>query len=795
MEATEHTHASNTESEVHRSQPVHHGATTSHSPAEPPAPSRSKKGFVDRLKKEITEKVRPKHVVAGFIYLVIALVVFYPITLHMTNVAPGVGGDIYSNIWGMWWISYTLLHAPSQMWHTYLLFWPVGSNIAYFTTAPIASILMGPFQAVSLTFAYNMIFFMGFVISGIGMFILADYITKNGYAAFLAGVIFAYSSYHIAAMGHLDWMDIGWIPITLYFFLRMLRDDRKFMYSIGFAISMVLAIFMGDIEQGIMTVVLLFVVLVCYLIYPKTRRLVISKRFVLSLGLGILLTFIVGSWGFIPLLHGITTPGGLSTVNNRNTLADDAIWSDPILSFFLPSPYNGLIGGISSAYSNIYTLDPTERVAYIGYIALALSIYAIVKNFKTARIWIIIAVIFGWLTLGPYVEIGAYSTAGLPGIYQLYHYIPLFSILQEADRFYAVFSVAIAMLAAIGLKEIMGKMSGVHLPAINTKSIALVGILSVLILIESTGIMTPRAAAINSVKITTPPFYSIMANYSTQFSILQLPIILNNNVPQPDLAAGEASYYTAISHKPILGGYGGRINTTQQLTLLSIPLAVAVYNLQNGNFTYSSPVKENYTAATLLSLYNYETAFVVLNEQALGASQLAELYTYCVAAFGQPVYRDNSTIVFSTLASINASIFRSYVSYPQVLDWQPFSTFINGSTETLWEPVYPGLVSVFAPYKNTTDVLREVSSGLPYTINTTVSFSAAAVDGPTRLIVETPTSASSYSVLLTANLTSKLVPYSFNTNMVSGPDGNPLLFLEQGSGIAGISNITVRKSA
>ena len=791
MEATEH--ASHTQSAVH-SQTVHRDPVASQSSGEPPKPNVGRRGFAGRLGKGIAEKVKPKHIIAGFIYLVIALVVFYPITARMASVAPGVGGDVYSNIWGMWWISYTFLHAPSHMWYTYLLFWPIGSNIAYFTTAPIASILMGPFQAISLTFAYNMIFFMGFVISGIGMFILADYITKNGYAAFVAGVIFAYSSYHIAAIGHLDWMNIGWIPITLYFFLRMLRDDKKFLYSIGFAVSIVLAIFMGDIEQGIMTTVLIFVVLICYLIYPKTRRLVVSKRFAGSLAFGIVLTFILGSWGFLPLLHGITTPGGLANVNSRNNLANDAVWSDPILSFFLPSPYNGLIGGISSAYSSIYALDPTERIAYIGYIAIILSLYAIVKNFKDARLWIIIAVIFGWLALGTYVEFGAYSTGGLPGLYQLYHYIPGFSILQEADRFYAVFSIAIAMLAAIGLKRVVEKMSSARLPAINSKALVIVGALSILIIAESAGIMTPAAAAINSVRITTPTFYSIMANYSTQFSILQLPIILNNNVPQPDLAAGEASYYTAISRKPVLGGYGGRINTTQQLTLLSIPLAVAVYNLQNGNFTYSSPVRENYTAATLLSLYNYETAFVVLNEQALSVSQLAELYSYGVAAFGQPVYRDNNTIAFSTLAAINASIFRSYVSYPQALDWQPVSTFVNGSVETLWEPIYPGLISVFAPYRNATNILSKAASGVPYTINTTVSFSAVALKGAAQLVVETPTSASTYGMLFTANLTNKLLPYSFNMQMVSGPNGNPLLFLAQGNGIAGISNITMRRS-
>ena len=746
---------------------------------------------VHYLKGLIKEKVKLKHVLSGIIYLLISLVIFYPIALHMSSLAPGIGGDTYLNMWGMWWISYTFLHAPASMWYTYLLFWPVGSNIAYFTTAPIASILMSPFQAISLTFAYNMIFFSGFIITGMGMFILADYITKNKYAAFFAGIVFAFSAYHTAAaLGHLDWMDIGWVPLVLYFFLRMLKEEKKYLYSIGMAFSFVFAVFMGDIEQGIMAVVMLFVVIVCYAIYPKTRRLVLRKKFFAALGVGIIAMLVLGSWGFIPLLHGVLVKGGLQNVNSRNTLQNDAVSSDPILSFFLPSPYNGLIGGISSAYKSIYSVVPDERIAYIGYIAIILLLYGVFKNFKEARLWIVIAFVFGWLSLGPFIELGGYASSGVPGIYTLFHYIPGFNILQEADRFYVVFSIAIAIMAALGMRSLIEKISKMNHANRTALLYGTVAALSILFIAESAGMMTPRIVALDTTHITVPAFYSIIANYTSQFSILQLPIIINNNVPFPDLAAGQATFYTAISHKPILGGYGGRINTTQELTLFSIPLAVAVYNMQNGNFTYTSPVNENYTAATLLSLYNYQTAFVVLNRQALNASELAELYAYSETVFGKPVYEDNSTIVFSTLNAINQSIYRQYVAYPFVLDWQPISTFVNGSVVDLWEPINPGLISVFAPYRNDTGILKKVSSAVPYTLNTTVRFSALATGRGAQLIIGVPNSSGRYSKIAAFNITDRLSSYSFTTQMVSGPLGNPLFFLPAGPGAVGIYNIT-----
>ncbi len=733
-------------------------------------------------------KIHRKHVIAGVIYLLISLVIFSPIAANMSTVAPGVGGDLYTNLWGIWWANYAVFQTHTNLWYTYLLFWPVGSNIAYFTFAPIAAILTAPFQSISITFAYDMIFFLGFLISGLGMFVLADYIVKNKYAAFFAGIVFAFGAFHVAvAIGHLDWMVIGWVPVALYFFIRMIKDEHKYQYAIGLGASLVLATFMGDVEQGLMTAVLLAVVFVCYLLYPKTRHLFKSRKLWYALALSAIAAFIIGSWGFMPLIHGYTAPGGASNINSRNTLPNDAEWSSPILSFLLPSPYNGLLYGLASNYSSIYSVDPNERIAYIGYTAILLAIIGIWKNFKASRLWIIIAIFFGWMVLGPFVQLGQYTGGGLPGIYYIYHYIPGFNVLQEADRFYVVFSIAIAMLAAFGMKSLVEKFQK---PKIDMRLIGVLGIFTVLFLAESSGVMTTAFAQLTTTTVSVPQFYKDLGATPGNFTVLQLPIILNNYIQYPDLAAGQASFYTSASHKPILGGYGGRINETQQLSLLAIPLAVAVYNLQLGNFTYQSPVIENYTAESLLSLYNYQTGFVVINEQVFNASDLSQLESYGVATFGQPIYADNNTIAFSTQKAINASLFKSYVSYPFLPDWTGYSVLINGTYLNLWQAGYPGLISVFAPYKNATDIQAKVYSRVPYTINTTVSFVGISNNGASSLLVEVPVSQTSYQKVAEINLTSTLTGYSFNMSMVSGAQGNPLLFVTQGTGTPLFGGIT-----
>ena len=80
-------------------------------------------------------------IISTLIYLVIALVVFYPLTLHMGSNVPGSpGGDTYQNLWFLWWAKYAVLNQHTNVFQTSLLFWPVGASLVYQTMAPLLGI-------------------------------------------------------------------------------------------------------------------------------------------------------------------------------------------------------------------------------------------------------------------------------------------------------------------------------------------------------------------------------------------------------------------------------------------------------------------------------------------------------------------------------------------------------------------------------------------------------------------------------------------------------------------------------
>ncbi len=772
-----------------------------HEPAPQPAhtesASKSKKidisGVLNKIKKE--------PILAFLIYLVIALIMFAPIAANMKSVAPGTGGDTYDNLWSLWWVNYATFNLHASIWSTFLLYFPVGANLVYQTMSPLGSLMVGAFEAISVPFAYNVFLFLGFALSGICMYILADYITKNKYAAFFAGLVFAFSSTHIPmALDHIDWIMVGWIPLALYFFLRMIREyDNKYINAAGLGIAFVLTVFMGDIEQGVILVILFILILVVYALYKGTRHLLLNKTTWIAIVVALIIAFVLGSWGFLPIINTIIQPGGLSNANYLNTFQYNELWSDDLLSFFLPSYYNGLFNGIAtSAYYQIFAADPSERAAYIGYTVLALAIFGIYKSFRNVRLWLIIALVFGWLALGPFVQISGAITP-IPGLYYAYHSIPYLSIIREPGRFDIIFVLAVSIIAAVGVKEFTESKA---MKGMFSNPLLLISLLSVLFLIESNGY--PLTSTLLNQDVTNasiPNFYAGLNQVGGNFSVLSLPALPNSASPQPQLYGGEATYYETANGRPIVGGEVTRENYSQQVSLFTMPLVVQASSLQaTGSFAYASPVNQNYSNQTIVSLYNYRTGFVVLMRQAYNTSSLNTLGEYLVSLFGNPVYVDNTTIAFATSNAINNTLFKSYVAYPSPSDWQEVGTYVNGSQRVIWEPGYPGAMVVYAPYANTTNIGNKIYARQIDFVNTTVSFQAMSLSGgPATFVLGTLNeSTGSIQPLTTLNLTTQLKEYSDNISLPSGPYASTLLFLvEQPSTgtqqVIGVSNITFSK--
>jgi hypothetical protein len=672
-----------------------------------------------------------KYLLPLIIYLSIALIIFWPVTLNITSImatgGPGISragtGDFFQNLWSMWWVNYAIFNLHTSPYYTHLLFYPVGANLATETLSPLAFLFSYPFQAVNLGFAFNILLFFDFALSGLFMFLLADYVVKNKYAAFIAGVLFTFSSFHMthALFGQSNWVSIEFLPLFILFFLFMVKD-KKPLSILGTSVSFVFLVFFGDPEQGILALLFVALMLLIKLISSEGRKEILNKKFFVSVFSAAILIFILGSPFFVPIILGIMH-GALSEANESSTIINTMIWSNPVLSFFLPPPYNPLFIALSNSYFNVYAVDSTERIAYLGWIAIALSLFAIIKMASKKKLrelstWIVIGIIFAWFSLGPYLQMGALSqtpSTTLPGIYLLYMNIPILNLVREPARFDLIVTLCMAILAGFGFKEIVESIKTKAVTE-NKQILYLITIfVTALILVECCGIPS-NSAYIHSyfLSLSMPKSYYQLAKVPGNFSVMLLPT-LSSYTNRPNLYTGESMYYQTAFMKPILGGYVGRENSTQEYSRLNIPLSIAAASLQAGGlFTYTSPIKENYTNVTLYFLSKYNTGAISVINQAFNATDVFILNAYLDSVFGSPTYSDNATSIWLVGNTVQKADNRSVVAYISQGNWTLGClglgmTFCNSSQNTLWYGPNLRAINVSVP-KNRTKLLMSFSA-------------------------------------------------------------------------------------
>ena len=76
--------------------------------------------------------------------------------------------------------------------------------------------------------AYNLTFLISFFLSAYAMYVLVRYLTGHRGAAFVAGLVFAFSPYHVSGNwdGQMNLANTQWLPLAPWFLLRTVDHKR-----------------------------------------------------------------------------------------------------------------------------------------------------------------------------------------------------------------------------------------------------------------------------------------------------------------------------------------------------------------------------------------------------------------------------------------------------------------------------------------------------------------------------------------------------------------------------------------
>jgi len=178
--------------------------------------------------------VRADSAKAALGYAALAVALTWPLARGLTHDLPGDFGDPLLNCWILAWDASrflrTLAGHPSALagyWNANI-FHPHPLALAYSDHLTPQAIQILPVYALTHNpvLCYNLLFLSTFVLSGLGMYLLARELTGNRAAAFVAGLAFAFAPYRIGSTPHLQVLSSAWMAFALCGFRRFF-DTRS----------------------------------------------------------------------------------------------------------------------------------------------------------------------------------------------------------------------------------------------------------------------------------------------------------------------------------------------------------------------------------------------------------------------------------------------------------------------------------------------------------------------------------------------------------------------------------------
>jgi hypothetical protein len=175
--------------------------------------------------------------------LLASLVATLPIATVAGTALPGNLGDPLLNAWAIGWGADRLAHGLSDFWHA-PVFHPHGHALAYSEHLLGVTLFVAPVYWLTgnAILAHNAAFVLSYAHAGLGMYLLARYLTGRRDAAALAALAFAFGPYRTAGpITHVQFLVSGWLPIALWLLHRYLASGSRRALA-GFAAAFVLQV-------------------------------------------------------------------------------------------------------------------------------------------------------------------------------------------------------------------------------------------------------------------------------------------------------------------------------------------------------------------------------------------------------------------------------------------------------------------------------------------------------------------------------------------------------------------------
>jgi hypothetical protein len=393
-----------------------------------------------------------KVTLVGAFFIALTLLKTYPLIRHFGTHLPGGLSDPLLVTWILAWDVHALTTDPLNLFNTNI-FYPVQNTLALSEHMIAVVPIFAPayFLTGNPVFAYNTVFFLTFIFSGLTMFLLVHHWTGNFWAASVSGCLFAFAPIRFAELSHLQLANFYWAPLVFLFLDKFAWSKRwadLAWFAVFYWLQMLASVYLGwfiTIGVGV------------YVLYHMIRidRGLLDRAMIPRYA-----AFIVGSLIVLLPFHlpyyAIRQQWGFST-----PMQECIYWAaDAVLNYLSP-PYlfNDAYLALVQSYFPRLRYPVNQQMLFPGFVLSFLAVVGSLAGAKCLpagrsprlqrlfRLMLISAVL---LSLGPFLVIlGRTTRFPLPYLL-LYYLVPGFHAMRVPGRFAMMATLAASVLAALG---------------------------------------------------------------------------------------------------------------------------------------------------------------------------------------------------------------------------------------------------------------------------------------------------------------------------------------------------------
>jgi hypothetical protein len=608
-------------------------------------------------------------------YTLFALVLTWPVVARFGTHVPGNGVDDPPLTWNLWWVQHALLDLNVNPFECNYLFYPLGINLTFYTLTALNGLLSIPLQAImGLIPASNLLLLSSFVLSGYGAFLLTCYLLPKSptldrqslgsklwslLPSFTAGLLYAFASSKLAyaALGQWNIASSQWIPFYVLALFKMGDHPRQWRYPLLAALLLLLQAY-AELTYASFLVLFTFLWAVWQALARRRR----AEILYLVRNLAVLGCVFVA--GLTPILRAmipdLIVEGDIWVEGGG--FAD--VFSADLLGFLVPTMYHPIFGSLVEHFLFDYSVG---QHLYLGYSVLVLvllgSFYGwrrshapvslaraeggqeitpdVNRSNRFARFWLVSAVIFWLLTLGPTLRINGHDT-GLPLPFALIAQLPFFKGNRYPSRYGVLLFLSLAVIAAFGAQWLLDRGLGARKQRGKRKGVATFCffLLVSVMLFEHLSIPLPLS------DMQVPRIYRTLAEeIPAESTLLDLPVAWRNGfrvTGTMDPIIMFEQYYQSVHGRRVLAGNTSRNPALKFQYFTEAPVINTLIALETGHQVDTEVVeRDRAVAGDVLRFFNIET--IVVHPAQAGTDIISYLET---TAPLERVYTDEEIVAY-----------------------------------------------------------------------------------------------------------------------------------------------------